>query len=258
MKLTIHNVGHGVCVSLRHDNGNVMLWDCGHSDNNRPSVFLPASGVTTIDYFLVANYDEDHISDLPDLRSKLNIRSLFRNKSINSSQLRQLKLKSGPISTAMNSMLDMIDSYTGGPLTPPPAFPNVSMSRFCNDYGAEFDDSNNISLVTFLQCGSTKFIIPGDLENAGWKGLLTKQSFISELKDVDVFLASHHGRENGYCEDVFKHCNPDVFVFSDSNIEHATQEMTDVYAGHAAGIMFNGKTRYVLTTRKDGSLTWTL
>ena len=39
MTVTIHDVGHGLCVSLLHDNGNVMLWDCGRSDTNRPCIF---------------------------------------------------------------------------------------------------------------------------------------------------------------------------------------------------------------------------
>ena len=29
MRFTIHDVGHGSCAHLKHDNGNVMLWDCG-------------------------------------------------------------------------------------------------------------------------------------------------------------------------------------------------------------------------------------
>src|SRR6267143_355745 len=122
MKVTIHDVGHGACVSLVHQNGNVMLWDCGHSEDNRPSVFLPASGISRVDYFFITNYDEDHISDLPRLRANVTLRSLYRNKSISSAQLRSLKLQSGPITPAMESMLNMIDSYTGGPLTPPPYF----------------------------------------------------------------------------------------------------------------------------------------
>ena len=100
MEITIHNVGHGLCISLIHENGNVMLWDCGHSDTNRPSNFLPLKNITHIDYFFVTNYDEDHISDLPNLRDKINIRSLYRNKTISSSQLRQIKLEGGPITPA--------------------------------------------------------------------------------------------------------------------------------------------------------------
>src|SRR2546422_3999700 len=258
MKVTIHDVGHGLCVSLVHQHGNVMLWDCGHKGDHRPSQFLPASGISRVDYFFVTNYDEDHISDLPDLRANINVRSLFRNKSISSAQLRALKRQAGPISSAMESMLDMIDSYTGGPLNPDPEFPGVRFKTFSNSYGAQFPDTNNISVVTFLQCGSTKFIIPGDLERSGWDELLKRQDFVDELAGVNVFIASHHGREGGYNEDVFEVCRPHVIVFSDSEIQHATQEMSQTYGGHASGVTFNGVTRYVLSTRNDGSLTWTI
>jgi beta-lactamase superfamily II metal-dependent hydrolase len=258
MKVTIHDVGHGLCISLIHQNGNVMLWDCGHQDNCRPSEFLPSLGVTRIDRFFVTNYDEDHISDLPNLLERVYIRSLHRNKSISAEQLRQLKLQGGPISPAMASMLDMIDSYTGGPLDPAPAFPGIHFTPFRNSYSEKFPDTNNISLVTFLNCNGTKFIIPGDIEKKGWQELLGRPDFTSELAGVNVFVASHHGREDGYCEDVFDICKPEVVVFSDSPVKHATQEMTQTYANHASGITFNRAARYVLSTRNDGSLTWTL
>jgi len=258
MELTIHDVGHGGCITLLHENGNVMMWDCGNSDAVRPSTFLPEIGVHSIDYFLVTNYDEDHISDLPELRDALTIRSIFRNKSIDADQLRSLKKETGPISTAMESLLDMIGSYTGGPLTPALDFPKVTKRIFYHDYSEKFDDTNNLNLVTFLQCGTTKFLFPGDLEAKGWEAMLAKSTFVSELESVNVFIASHHGRENGYCEAVFDHCNPIVVVMSDGPKKHATQEMVNAYAKHASGIRFNNEDRYVLTTRNDGSLTWTL
>ncbi len=258
MKLTIHNVGHGLCVSLIHHNGKVMLWDCGHQDGCRPSEFLPSQGIFEVDYFFVSNYDEDHISDLPNLRDKVKLRSMYRNKSISVEQLRALKRQTGPISSAMESMLAMIGSYTGGALNPAPEFPDVRFETFNNSYGIDFSDTNNISLVTFLECGANKFIIPGDLEKDGWEVLLRSESFVSELEGVNIFIASHHGRENGYCREVFDVCSPKVVIFSDSNIQHATQEMAQTYANHAQGISFNGTTRYVLSTRNDGSLTWTI
>jgi beta-lactamase superfamily II metal-dependent hydrolase len=126
-----------------------------------------------------------------------------------------------------------------------------------NSY-SEFSDTNNISLVTFIERGSTKLIIPGDLEQDGWEALLGRQDFVTELADVNVFVASHHGRESGYCEDVFNVCSPHVIVFSDSEIVHGTQEMSQTYAQHASGVQFNGETRYVLSTRNDGSITWNI
>lgn len=245
-------------MSLIHQNGNVMLWDCGHKDDYRPSSFLPSLNITHVDYFFVTNYDEDHISDLPNLRRDVCLRSMYRNKSISADQLRALKLEGGPISPAMESMIDMIQSYTDGPLSPAPDFPGVRFKIFCNPFSDEFSDTNNISLVTFLECGDTKFIIPGDLEKKGWLALLQKRDFHNELSIVNVFIASHHGRDDGYCPEVFNVCSPDVIIFSDSNIKHATQEMSNIYANHANGVIFTGTTRYVLSTRNDGSLTWTI
>ena len=206
----------------------------------------------------MTNYDEDHIADLPAVRDALRIQALYRNPTISEAQLRTLKLAGGPISPAMESLLDMIRTYTAGPPEPPPAFPGVQFRVFWNCYGADFGDTNNISLVTFLQCNSLKFIIPGDLEKDGWARLLENAAFREELPGVNIFIASHHGRENGYCPAVFDICHPNGFVFSDSPIKHATQEMADIYATHASGLNFNGQRRRVLTTRKDGSLCWTL
>ena len=258
MRLTIHDVGHGSCISLIHENGNVMLWDCGHIDGNRPSDFLPALGIDTINRFFVTNYDEDHISDLPTLRKKLNIDLLRRNKSISKGQLRALKLQGGPISPAMESMLSMIDNYTDGPPSTLPPFPGVSFKTYFNKYLTDFDDTNNISLVSFINCNGKHFVIPGDLEKLGWEQLLKDESFRESLKKVDVFIASHHGRENGYCSEIFDHCSPEVIIFSDSSIKHATQEMASKYASHASRVRLNGDTRYVLSTRNDGDIYWNL
>lgn len=256
MRLLVHDVGHGGCISLVHDNGNVMLWDCGHNDRNRPSQFLPRSGIGRVDQFFVTNYDEDHISDLVNLRATVHLPRLYRNRSISADQLRALKLEGGPITSAMESMLDMIGTYTGEAPIPPPAFPGVEFSIFYNSFGPQFGDTNNISLVTFLKFGGHRFIIPGDLEEAGWRALLSRTDFQAELRDVNVFVASHHGRESGYCPEVFALCRPRVVVFSDGPILHATQEMANTYGSHATGVPFDGKTRRVLSTRSDGSISW--
>lgn len=264
MKFTVLDVGHGSCSFLQADNTNLMLFDCGHKSNPdvRPTPYLRGLGYQSVEILFVSNYDQDHISDLPRLRGELNVRSLGRNKSITADQLRALKLRqSGQISPAMDAMLNMIGEYTGGPLDPAPEFPGVTHHSYHNNHPfGNGDDTNNISLVTFLSVNGTTILLPGDIERAGWLLLLENENFARRLASVNIFIASHHGRENGYCHEVFADygCRPDVFVFSDSNIKYATQEMANTYAGWANGMQFNGQHRSVLTTRKDGSLAWTL
>lgn len=255
MKFMVYDVGHGFCAALFHENGNTMLWDAGHSGGSRPSRFLPLAGVRSIQKFFISNYDEDHISGLPALRSNLSIESLTRNNTISPQQLRQLKLQGGPISSAMSSLIEMMELYTE-PVIRKPAFPGIDFSVYYNAYRADFLDTNNISLVTFLFCRAVNVIIPGDLESPAWKKLLERDEFRRQLQGVEVFIASHHGRESGYCKEVFDYCRPRVVVFPDSAIRYASQKMASTYASHASGVPFKGKTRYVLTTRNDGTLQW--
>jgi len=46
-------------------------------------------------------------------------------------------------------------------------------------------------------------IYPGDLERKGWLRLVQCPEFVSELRKMNVCIASHHGKIDGYCEKVF-------------------------------------------------------
>lgn len=259
MKFTILDVGHGFCAYLVADNNNLMVFDCGHKTDPeiRPSYHLYHEGQRSIERLFITNFDEDHISDLPNIQKYVKARILHKNPSISVDELRRLKLQSGPITPAMETLLEMMEEYSGG-VSNPPDFPRVEWKSFWNKYSSDFDDTNNISLVTFLDLGDATVLIPGDLEKPGWENLLGLSEFRERLRSVDVFIAPHHGRKNGYCADVFQYCTPQVVVMSDGPIVHATQEMVNTYANHATGINYGVRTRYVLTTRNDGTISWEL
>ena len=111
MRFEILNVEHGFAAYAVARDGSVFLFDCGHSPTCRPSEYLRAQRIYSIRRLFISNYDEDHISDLPNLRRQpLSVEILTRNTSLTSTQIR--KLKTPPISASMNSLLDMIDRYT--------------------------------------------------------------------------------------------------------------------------------------------------
>ena len=257
MRFEILDVDHGFCAYAIGGDGGVLLFDCGHGSVNRPSTYLPARGISTIRRFFVTNYDEDHISDLLAVRRSLSIDILTRNSSMTSGDIRSLKTP--PISPAMNELLGMIDSFTGdvSPQRLEPA--GLKVWCFFNDYPM-FTDTNNLSLLTFLDFGSVSFVLGGDLERAGWLALLQNPHVRGLLKRVDVFVASHHGRESGYCPEIFDYCKPGLIVMSDGPIQHDTQLMAGTYAQHALGQVFTTpsgqETRKVVTTRKDGNIYW--
>lgn len=114
-------------------------------------------------------------------------------------------------------------------------------------------------MAVFFRYGTFKILFPGDIEEEGWLALLEQADFRSELEGTTVLVASHHGRENGYCDVLFNHCHPRAIVMSDKAIIHNTQCMTQTYRQRVIdhwpnGVSVNttGKQRHVLTTRRDG------
>ena len=253
MRFEILNVEHGFAAYAIARDGSVFLFDCGYSPTSRPSEYLRAQGIKVIRRLFVTNYDEDHIADLPMLRQYFKIKILTRNFSINSAQLR--KLKTPPISSAMDELLEMIDSYTGvvsGDQLEPSG---IRVQTFHNNYPS-FTDTNNLSLLNFLDIGDVSFVLPGDLERPGWLELLKNSQVRALLRRINIFVASHHGRESGYCKEVFNYCSPQFVIMSDGPVQYGTQKMAGIYGQHATGGWFNGQIRKVLTTRNDGNLLW--
>jgi beta-lactamase superfamily II metal-dependent hydrolase len=57
--------------------------------------------------------------------------------------------------------------------------------------------ANDLSLAVVVQFGDFKILFAGDLEVTGWRRLLALPSFRHDLIGITIFVASHHGRENG-------------------------------------------------------------
>jgi len=251
MEFTIFNVEHGFCGYLISDTNQVALLDCGHGKEFVPSRDLPKAGCNGIEKFFLSNFDQDHVSDLPKLREKLPIQVFHRNRSIPDDKLKTIKLDAGPLTPQMKEALKLNSDYIHE-VSDPPDFGAVEFSTYRNKY-PDFEDTNNLSLVTVISYKGLSIIYPGDIEKNGWETLLENRSLRQDLEDVNIFIASHHGRENGYNEKIFDFCTPDICVISDKEKVHETQK--DLYAKHANGVKWdNGDTRYVLTTRSDGHL----
>lgn len=256
MEIRIFDVAHGFCAYVVADNGNTMLIDCGHNDQTGfyPADYLFAGGCRGIHRFFVTNYDEDHVSGLPRLRQfneRIPIHILHRNTSVTTDQLRALKRQGGPLGSGITALLEMASGYVH-PVISPPEYPSLEYAVFWNTY-PEFQDTNNLSLVLFLRYPGISIIFSGDLTRTGWGRLLDQEAFRTHLQRVKIFVASHHGRKDGFAPEVFEFCKPEIIIISDEAIQYETQEHT--YGNYATGITWNQTdVRKVLTTRKDGML----
>lgn len=205
---------------------------------------------------VVTNLDEDHVRDFESTLKHVSIGTVSLNNTIDASRLKLMK-KDG-----MGRGVQSIHDYLQQPahLNLPFGLPQIKVSLFRFPFGA-FTDTNNLSLITFVEYGQFCILYPGDLEEAGWRQALLNAAFRALLQRVSVCVPSHHGRESGCCAAAFGYaaCNPWAFVISDKEMMHDTQETTGWYRQHAKGVQKILKnpwdipdTRYVFTTRNDG------
>lgn len=260
MEIRIFDVEHGGCALVTADTGTRILIDCGHNSTTgwRPSAYLRTLGVTHLEQLIVTNYDEDHVSDLENLAQTVSIGFLLSNPSVSGSDLRKLKRRNG-IGRGIDTLAHMKSNVFGPPgaiVGGGPNFGNLSLRYFHNIYPSDFDDENNLSLVVILKAYRLTICFPGDMEVTGWKSLLRNPVFVQAIGEVNFFVASHHGRENGCCAELFSQTRlyPEVVAISDSGIQYATQETVSWYRARVKGINLNGERRHVLTTRRDGRM----
>ena len=252
MKIYIMDVEHGNCTAVRTPSGHWLMIDCGHNGttNWRPSNWLMANELN-LHILIVSNLDEDHVTDLPNIAEHCEPDRFRTNPNLDPNWVFLEKRKIGGPGPGVAQAIEYMRRYTG---TAQPIDYGIRCQYFYN-HPNEFTDFNNLSIVTFLELSEFCIIFPGDLERDGGRVLLRNSSFNEWLGRVNVFVVSHHGRENGYCEEVFDLCEPDVFVISDKSIQHGTQEgMSQRYRGKARGIDYDGAPRRVLTTRNDGAM----
>lgn len=268
MRVRIWDVEHGACAMVQHVTGTLggrlAMIDSGRSNTWNPASYVWHDlGRTKLDYLFITNADRDHMDGLQGLEDAgISISTMYRNRSYSAQQIEQIKLTSGPLGADAKQYVRLCDTFNQ-PVVEPfnQNMSGITESTFWNPY-PQFTDTNNLSLVVFIKYLNFKIIFPGDLEGPGWRALLQDPAFRTELAGTDVLVASHHGRESGFCQDIFKYFTPSCVVISDKPIMHETQRMVPDYRNvvRASGVSVNtsagrpnySNPRHVLTTRSDG------
>jgi beta-lactamase superfamily II metal-dependent hydrolase len=253
--LNIFDVEHGSCSLLQADTGARIMIDCGWNPKSgwSPTQQLIRDGAQHVDLLVITNYDEDHVDGLPELRqSGISIRGLWRPKNVEPDDIIQLKSEDG-MGNGIAELVNMARTYVH-PLSPID-FGNVQRQMFYNPPGS-FDDENNLSAIVVLTINGIKVVFPGDMERAGFDLILARQEVKDAISGASVLVAPHHGRECSVHEGFLGLVRPFWTVISDKGYMYDTQETVPTYSHYSRGGQFRGRERYVLTTRADGSITF--
>lgn len=261
MKIEIHDVDHGACVVVTSPTGQRLMIDCGL---NRDKPWFPSIQYLgeRIDTLMLMNLDEDHVEDFVSIWDRCQIGGIVSNPTVTATALRSMKAEGGMRSGVAHaaSILQHFRSGFIGDWSND--LGGISWEAFWNVYGRDFTDTNNLSLATFVSWKGFTILFGGDLECAGWRKLLENPLFRARLPEVKVLVASHHGRENGQCADLFTYFRPELVIFSDGAKQYQTQETNCWYAQRVRGIpdltkplsMIGYQSRSVMTTRRDGTV----
>jgi competence protein ComEC len=189
-----------------------MLVDCHYSpDCSSPLEHLKTK-ITTLDLVVITHPHQDHLTGLKDLATWFKPATLWHNGRYFRpdpayddwsyyEQLRAGKVSfCTPVKVQRGHRVMIGDStiYIAGPTVPA--------------LSGTPDDENNNSIVLAITTGNTKVVLTGDTEKEQWEA-----SELAPLANAAIFLASHHGREDGFSKKAMDVIKPQRIIISDGD-----------------------------------------
>lgn len=265
VEIVVWDVQHGSACFIKTARGLHVVQDlgtgsidgCNHDFSPLKHLYYKYR-VQTLDAVIISHPHSDHLDDIQNLRL-FRIGQLVRPQHLAPREV----LNGNP-----PNRLDVVHNY----LELTRLFPNaISRNSLAlptiNDGDVTIEmflprtcstkNLNNHSIVSVVAAGGVKVVIPGDNEQQSWWELLDESSFVEAIKGADVLIASHHGRESGFCEEIFEFFTPKLCVISDGPA--TSTNISSAYSEVASGWLVNRRygsavERYCLTTRSDGPI----
>ncbi len=258
------DVQHGHSTYIKTPNNRHIVVDLGtgkYSDNK--SDFSPLKhlmnnyGVSQLDYLVITHPHLDHIDDI------LNFDLLFPQILSIPSQLTNSEVLSGVLEKDKPKFMkycQIVDIYNihlnDEEIFKRELWGDVKIISF-SPTNCNHDNFNNHSIVVVIEHAGIKIVIPGDNEDPSFKELMELPSFISAIKNSDILLAPHHGRESGFNSNFVKEVNPRLTIVSDGRF--CDTSANERYSQKSRGWSVFKKdgtklSRYCLTTNSDGEI----
>ncbi len=266
-EFTFWDVQHGSASYIRTPNNKHIVIDLGDGvTGTEESKFSPLSSlwyehnIRTVDYLIVTHPHRDHIDDIANLNS-FQLTTFERPRWLTEEEVRAGNRPQDADKLAR--YFDFNRRYDAQVpqsdlLQIPQNWGNVRFKTFSTP-SASRANLNNHSLVTLVEYEGLKALIPGDNESESWRLLLEQDDFRHSLSSVDILVASHHGRQNGYCADLFVNglLNPRLTIISDSRFGDTSA--TGLYGAKTRGWLVHypdgtSEERKCVTTRCDGRI----
>ncbi len=263
LRITIWDVQHGSAVHMRTPNRLDIVQDLGTGTHKGGDTnFSPLRhlknrmDVAYIDGVIITHPHRDHLDDIFNF-DYLSPKALYRPTHL--SEYEVISANRGEDRHIIDKYLE-IDRRYNAPIVSNPFLKenngNVDFKIFAPTECAH-SNINNHSLITVVTYARSRILLPGDNEPESWRELLGNVDFRNAIAGTDVLLAPHHGRDSGFCADLFSYFTPKLVVISDGR--YCDSSATDRYDRITSGWTVhrrngsNVEKKYV-TTRNNGDI----
>lgn len=259
--MTVWNVQLGLAVHIKAPNGKYIVIDLGTSDYNSGNTSpLRKRRWDNIAYMIITHPHRDHIDDILQFDNNapkiLHVATDITNEEVMEGVRdcdREKFEKYCEINNYYNSPVKSDDN--NNPHNPD-NYGGLDIQTFSTSL-CDHSNFNNFSTISVFKLSGIKVVVCGDNEKASLDVLMRGDSFKNAIKNADVLVAPHHGRESAYHSDFVSMVNPRLTIISDTKkIEaSASDKYTNMSRGwEVENTMGERSKRYCLTTRNDGNI----
>ena len=221
--MTVWDVQLGLAIHIKAPNGKYIVIDLGtgtyESGNSSP---LRKRMFDNIAYMIITHPHLDHISDI--LNFDINSpKILQRAKSLTNEEV--MRGVRDCDKAKFKKYCDINDRYNS-----PVRYDDENNTENPDNYGGleiqtfstsacDHSNFNNFSIITIFKFSGIKVVVCGDNEKDSFDVLMRRSDFKDAVRNADVLVAPHHGRESAYHSDFVSLVNPRIMPITVNNAE---------------------------------------
>ncbi len=199
LTVTFLSVGKADCILLEAD-GHAAMIDTGNDgDADDILALLSKKGIVSLDFLLLTHMDKDHIGGADAILDQLEIGTVYAPDYVKDNK-------------QYNQYVEALDAAGIVPVNPEGAvtlpFGGGTLTLLPGAK-AEYEQSNDYSILAELQYGDTSFLFAGDAETERLKEYLA-----GSPRTFDVLKVPHHGRADALSEAFFTVVAPKYAVIT--------------------------------------------
>ena len=217
--VTFYDMGKADAALITAEDGSRILIDAGTNKGGKKlAERFAEEGIERLDAMIITHFDKDHVGGADKILESVSVARVI---------LPQYEKESKQYAQFMEALEQSAQTEreilpAGGEWSA--AFGQARLRVTAaerTDYGA--DEENDFSLATYLTYGETKFLFPGDAEDARQTELLRAGDI-----DCDVLKVPYHGRLVDASAAFLAACSPKIAFIPDSDEEAASPMVVSI------------------------------